>query len=447
MKASGGVAVDGAQRRRLPAVAISILLATGCGVSSNPPASGKAGKTESTGASRRPGYFPSSYEDARVAFVASRVKLAEIFGADRLENGSIPVPIDTRRDYEGGLEADDLSVDWTYIPAPGEKRGLLVIASGVHGIEAFASSAVQQLLIQELLAPLATAGKLNDVGILFVHGINPWGYRHRRRVTEHNVDLNRHFFVTDAERNPEPPNPPNYGTLADDLQPGEPVGKLATHRATILAEIVPEWLVRFKGDQKEMMQAILGGQYDYPDGLYYGGNAFEPQKAPLEQLLSSKAAPYQAVFLMDIHTGYGERGKLHLFGHQGNGSQGANAQIFAGFQVDTGDDEDFYETHGDFTIYLGQLLPDNKVYIGMTMEFGTLDSHTFSGSIESLLRTKLENQGWHYGYDSPSLQDEVLNEFREMYYPSDPDWRTKIMDQSVATFPLLIERFGALRAQ
>ena len=53
-----------------------------------------------------------------------------------------------------------------------------------------------------------------DVGVVLVHGLNPYGFAHFTRTTENNVDLNRNFIDRDAGAAPANPH---YETLHDDL--------------------------------------------------------------------------------------------------------------------------------------------------------------------------------------------------------------------------------------
>ncbi len=102
--------------------------------------------------------------------------------------------------------------------------------------------------------------------------------------------------------------------------------------------------------------------------------------------------------------------------------------IFSGIHIDWGDENDFYTVTGDFTTYVGQIIPE-KCYLTMTFEFGTLDSQVTMGSIKSLHNVILENQGAHFGYQSKEDEEGVKNRYVEGYYPSSRSWRSKaIMD-------------------
>lgn len=119
-----------------------------------------------------------------------------------------------------------------------------------------------------------------------------------------------------------------------------------------------------------LRRAILKGQYDTPEGIYFGGKGFEPQKAILEKLLLEKSQGYKQVLLIDLHTGYGERGRLHLFADQDPILDDQYMkQVFAGLPMDYDSKEDFYKATGGIVLYGAQLFKDRARYAGIVFEF------------------------------------------------------------------------------
>lgn len=366
-------------------------------------------------------YMLGTYDEARDRFRASGQILSKRHARVELDVIDVPSATDT-----------DLTIDTIFIPAQKSTEKLLIMSTGVHGVEGFVGSAVQQMFMAEILPSV----NLDELSILFIHALNPWGYRHLRRVTENNVDLNRNFDVTSDLFATE--NAP-YADIDYFLNPTEPVTQQMVDNG--LSEVLG-FAVTYP--REELQQAILGGQYEFPKGLYFGGTGFEPQKAAIETMIAEKIADHDAVFLMDFHTGYGERAKLHLFGAPNVGDPEAMNVVFEGYEIDTGaDNPDFYETTGDFTVYLGQLA-GAKPYVGMTMEYGTMDSQTDLGAAKSLVNMRLENQGFHHGYAEESARAAVENQFLDMYNPPEAEWRTAIMTATKDMLPVFIERFSNL---
>ena len=148
---------------------------------------------------------------------------------------------------------------------------------------------------------------------------------------------------------------------------------------------------------------------------------------------------------IDLHTGYGERGTLHLFPDaiKDKKIKAMMEKVFDGYRIDWGDSSDFYTVTGDFPGYLAKLITQG-VYISMTFEYGTLDSQTTVGSIKSLHTTILENQGFNFGYKSDKDKNEVGQNFREMYFPASPAWRTKVIKDSRIMTGKALKQFRTL---
>ncbi len=376
------------------------------------------GKCDSADSS---GYFLGSYDGARERFRATSARLAA--SAPGAERGHYEVASETD---------DDLTTDWVYLPAIGSPQRLVIVTSGVHGAEAFVGSAVQELLMREWLPGVDRT----DTSVLVVHALNPWGYKHRRRVTEHNVDLNRNLSVADALF--ATPNP-GYRELDAFLNPAKPVTFWDVN--TDIFELAAQAI---KHGQTALRDATLNGQYEFDRGIYFGGFAPVPQKVSLEELLLRFIEPHRAVFLMDLHTGYGERGKLHYFGDAGTSVE-AMKSVFDGFTIDSAaTNPDFYETNGDMVKWLGQMMPEDKIFLGTTLEYGTLDSQTLIGGIRSLQRMRLENQGFQHGFSSDRVKQGVLQRFADMFDPPDGTWRRGILDATRRDVPILVDRFQKL---
>ena len=365
-------------------------------------------------------YFVPGYDESRARFLETAEALKTHYTGVVLDSFEVP------SDSDG-----DLTIDTVLIPAQAEPKKLLVLSSGVHGVEAFIGSAVQQMFVAEMLPNL----DLSTTSVLIVHSVNPWGFRHRRRVSENNVDLNRNFSIErdlfDLVNEP-------YADIDEFLNPTEVVTNETVDDA--LTEVVTFALGY---DRAELQQAILQGQYQFPSGLYYGGMDFEPQQATMLEMLTELVEQHEASFLMDLHSGYGERGRLHLFGAPGLGTPAANDVVFDGFEIDTGENnEDFYEITGDFILFFGEIAEKaGKTYLSMTMEYGTLDSQTDIGAAQSLVNVRLENQGFHHGYESDEVRARVEEQFLAGYNPPESGYRETIMATTREIMPVLVERF------
>ncbi|MBN1819955.1 MAG: DUF2817 domain-containing protein [Prolixibacteraceae bacterium] len=366
-------------------------------------------------------YFEDSYESCRESFINSADMCCERFFKVEIFSKAVPSGVDST-----------LKIDFCYVPAQKESKKLLILTSGVHGIEGFVGSAVQQMIIDQYLK----TGMPDDLGVLFIHGINPYGFKYTRRVTENNIDFNRNC---DTEMTLFSSENAGYTDLYDMLNPkGKVISGSLKNKFFMLVAINK----LMQESMSALRQAVLQGQYEYPEGLYYGGNNFEPQLSIIGEVISEKSADYDTILNIDLHTGYGARGVLHLFP---NPVEDLNVkqkmeEIFTGYQIDWGDSDDFYTINGSFSDYIGKLIPD-KFYLPMTFEYGTLNSQTTIGSVKSIHNMILENEGKRFGYQSERDSLKVLENFVEMYYPTSEPWRSKIMNDTYIIMEQLFDRF------
>ncbi len=367
--------------------------------------------------------FEDNYEDCRQDFRQEAQTLQAKF--NKVDVGSIHVPSEVD---------DDLTVDYCYIPAQQSANKLLIVSSGIHGIEGFVGNAVMNLIIDEYLDD----SFLQKTGVLLIHGMNPFGFKYSRRVTENNVDLNRNS-TTDRELYKTINT--GYTSVYDLLNPGDPCNSRSLYNRFFVISAVKEIL---KAGMSALRQAVLQGQYEYPEGLYFGGKQPEPQIIEVGMLIQKVAAKYEVLMNIDLHTGYGERGKMHFFPNPIEDSllKATTEAVFEGYEIDWGDSDDFYTITGDFSGYITKLNP-GKTHIPMTFEYGTLDSQKTMGSIKSIHNMILENQGSHHGFKKDKDQRRVLKRFTEMYYPSDPAWRIQIMQQTKEALSIALANFAS----
>ena len=121
-----------------------------------------------------------------------------------------------------------------------------------------------------------------------------------RKATENNVDLNRNCDISKAVFENENKG---YKELYNLLCPSGRVNKGSLSNRLFYFVAIRKIL------QKSMAilrQAALQGQYNYPEGIYYGGNDFEPQIYYLQEVLPEIFDPYDLILTLDMHTAYGK---------------------------------------------------------------------------------------------------------------------------------------------
>jgi octopine/nopaline transport system ATP-binding protein len=190
-----------------------------------------------------------------------------------------------------GPKGEDLSTDVAVL-GPADAKHTLVINSGTHGVEGAYGSACQT----EFLKQLANSGLAADTNVIFIHLINPWGTAWGRRVNEDNVDLNRNFIDWSMKR------PANKAYAS--LNPIFTIDKLS---GPILAKADRAFAQAEKklGSERALMSVIEAGQYDFADGVFFGGKGPVWSNGTLRDILARFVANAETVIVFDLHTGAG----------------------------------------------------------------------------------------------------------------------------------------------
>jgi predicted deacylase len=372
----------------------------------------------------RSGLFPIGYDQSRQNFrkeVSAR--------AAQLHESLAPFPVPNRA-------GDDLTIDHALFGGGGDR--LLVIQSGIHGAEAAAGAAVQMLLLQNHLDQLLARG----IDIYVIHALNPWGFKNERRTDEDNVNLNRNFSIDGALFESASPNYARYRSLFEPAQ-----------------QVDSDWADSFAGDarmlvrmaaagfsRQPLIDGLDNGQYEYPQGLNYGGSKAAVQTEFLRgRLAELLARPYRKVLFLDFHTGLGDSGELAVIQGQKPppalmGELVGMLAGQAGITFRSADSPGFYATFGDVIDFVPQLAPDPERVLAVTMEYGTLGSDTLS-QLKSAQRLILENQAFFHGCATPSVLAAVRRNFSELFNPSDGAWRRKVIEIAARVFTRLAERF------
>ena len=232
----------------------------------------------------RPSHFSQSYREARSRFL----RTAEARGA-RIQGR----PIAAR-----GARGEELSVDTAY-RGPDQPHCLVVISSGIHGVEGFAGSAIQHQLLAEQWDGLDLP---RDTGLLLVHAVNPYGFAELRRVNENNVDLNRNFL---GHPNEHAANP-SYEELFQAINP-ETLDEEADRRSR-------EVLLAWAGEHgfPALQAALSVGQYRHPQGVQFGGGEAEASNRLLREITRDETRGARKIAWLDVHTGLGPSGEVEL---------------------------------------------------------------------------------------------------------------------------------------
>lgn len=346
-------------------------------------------------------YFPSGYFTARDAF-RSR--------AAGTEQNSCNIAA-------RGPNGETLSIDSAYLGEP-KPHQLLIITSGIHGVEGHAGSALQQLWLAEFSSEIPS-----NTGVLLVHALNPYGFAHNRRVNEHNVDLNRNALAAF----PGPANP-GYRSLNTWLNPASPAPRFDNFMWRALP-------ILMRHGRAALAQAIAAGQYEFPQGLFYGGREREPSLVILANLLSDPhLAKVQRVIHLDLHTGLGRYGHYQLLLEESPSTTAFEffTRVFGAEAVksDHASSATHYSAHGILSTLTSQAFP-NAFTLTATLEIGTLKP----SAILRILRA--ENRVHHYGACRSADAIRIRANLCDALAPCDPLWRAAVIADGRRVFTQL----------
>ena len=328
---------------------------------------------------------------------------------------------------------DNLYIDNVYLPSSDKKTNLIVLTTGVHGMEGYIGSVMLDVFFEEIYPTIDTT----NTGILIVANVNPYGMKYMRRYNENNVDLNRNF-IEDWDNFDRTSNK-DYPKVVEFLQPTGRIGNALWHEVGFYLSLAKEAIFTGAGT---ISDALLTGQYEYEYGVYYGGNGDEISTAYLKGVFADCiSSEYENIVHVDIHSGYGPRYNMVIFNSVQDPTTEAEAKAMFGYDyIIATDSEDFYETFGDTTDYFYRLAKSSgteSTLYSTCFEFGTIGDG-FIDSILSLKYTVDENrQHWYPSYSliTPEI---VKQNYYELFYPTETEWRQKtIVDFKDAMFGVL----------
>ena len=310
------------------------------------------------------------------------------------------------------LNGRELSIDIGISKAKKPLRSI-VISSGLHGVEGFLGSAIQSALLedQKIISSIP-----KNTQLILIHSLNPYGFAWRRRCNEDNVDLNRNFLISDERYEGCPINYPKFEAF---LNPKSPPSRFNPFL------IEATWLILRYG-MKTLMNTIPVGQYDYPKGLFFGGNFPSKTQEILLKYLPDWMGQSSQVIHLDIHTGLGKWGKYQLLLDlpKSSASYHRLKQIFEPQLIKTFSlNSERYQSRGGLGSWCQELLHQH-VYDFLTVEFGTYSV------IQVLQALRAENRAYWWG-KSQCNYDWAVQRLVEVFSPKSRVWKERCVVQGM----------------
>ncbi len=342
-------------------------------------------------------FFAESYAEARDKF----------FAAARSRGLGVETHVHPLPGRDGEMLAMDVARD-----GPADAKALLVITSACHGVEGFCGSGVQGALLAD--SAWQAVARATGVAVLYVHALNPHGFSWWRRTTHENVDLNRNFrdFSTAAPVNA------SYDALAELIVPDTWPASAAN--AAALGKFVATH------GERALQQALSGGQYHHPDGVFFGGSAPTWSHATLRQVLRQHAARCQRLGWIDLHTGLGPTGHgERIFACRDDADAYARARAW------WGDVTSIYDGSSTSAVLTGLMFSvayeecAQAEYTGIALEYGTLPQ----AEVQLALRADqwLEN---HPEADDATRRA-IKQQVRDAFYIDTDAWKEQIVAQGI----------------
>jgi hypothetical protein len=343
-------------------------------------------------------HFSQSYAQARTKFLTAAHALA--------------LPVDSRvMPDRTGVDGETLAMDVALLGDASTGR-LLVLTSATHGIEGYCGSGCQIALLRD--AEFVEAVRAADVGVLFVHAVNPHGFSHGRRVNEDNVDLNRNFRDFSSAPTANAAYAEVHPLLLPATWPPPP-----ENEQRIGAYIAANGMRAFQA-------AVSGGQYDHADGLFYGGVRPTWSNRTLRDVVRRHTARVTRLGWIDVHTGLGPRGHGELI-HAGRNldSDLAPTRQCWGDAVTS-----IYDGTSASAIVTGMATTagfeecPGAEFTSIGLEYGTLPI------TEVLLALRADHWLHNHPEAPAALATAIRAQVRAAFYGDDDEWKTTVHRQA-----------------
>ena len=240
---------------------------------------------------------------------------------------------------------------------------------------------------------------------MLVHALNPYGMAWLRRFNEENVDLNRNFLGPDEAYSGAPEK---YPVLDPWLNPPSPPSSDFFYLKGL-------WLWASDRGGK-LKQAVAGGQYEYPNGLFFGGKRFQQGPSMIQTWVGQHLGSAEHIVVIDIHTGLGKYGEDTLLVEQQNVDR--LQRIYGRRVASLNPEGTAYRIRGGYHMMFPRKLPKAKVDF-VSEEFGTYHS------VRVLHALREENRWYQHG--SGAVDHPTKLSLKEAFCPNDAAWQMQVL--------------------
>ncbi len=343
-------------------------------------------------------FFAASYAQARERFLA-HARQAGL----AVKSHAHPQP---------GREGEPLAMDVARF-GPADAKALLVVSSACHGVEGHCGTGVQNAMLAD--ATLHAEAARRGVALLYVHGLNPWGYSWCRRTTHENVDLNRNWLDFGSALPANHAYASLHAALVPERWPPPPEAE-----ATLAAFVE-------RHGARALQTAISAGQGSHPDGLFFRGHRPTWSQRTLRAVLREHGARCSRLGWIDLHTGLGPSGVgERIFACRDDAKALARARAWWGSKVTS-----IYDGSSTSSLLNGLMFEGayqecaQADYTGIALEYGTLP-------FEQVMLALRADQWLQNHPQAPEAQrQEIKRALLEAFYTDTDEWKTAIVEQGL----------------
>lgn len=397
--------------------------------------------------------FSDTYQNARAAFLQAAEELKEHWEykcrVTQVQKGDPkPISIHNLKVWED----DQQTYTTDIVVLPGNKPGLLIHSSGVHGVEGYAGSAIQVAFLHLIRQFYEDGQLLHHPTVILVHAVNPVGMARYRRVNENNVDLNLNGLLPEEWSNPGSDKYERYfgrdkydQLSASLLNPAT----APTRWDATFGFFVNAVAIVMNNGLFELTGAVKRGQYHDPTGINYGGKdqTTEPSLTLLKDWLADfiheqaqkddnpDKSAIGAITWIDLHTG---------------GATGAGSDTLVMSTISCSNDETkkhvqkhftadalaYQSAKGSLADYCQPLFQEqqHKALI-LRQEFATVPVPVILIGRALIL----ENAAYQHLPADEAL-DWAKRTMKPAFYPQSKDWRRKVLERGVRTLVQAMKR-------
>ena len=170
----------------------------------------------------------------------------------------------------------------------------------------------------------------------------------------------------------------------------------------------------------KLKQSIAGGQYEYPQGLFYGGKQLEQGARLYQEWVREHLAMAERVVALDVHTGLGKSGEDTLLVEETDyeWARSLFGDRVAPLDADRGV---AYGIRGGLHLMVPRILPGKDRVDFVVQEFGTY------GPIHVLHALREENRWHHHG--EGGVNHPAKKALKEAFCRDEESWRLKVLSR------------------